>query len=434
MKRFEGWQITKFKPGVGQWVLGGAGLLFAWILYVSKGFNVALLAALAAFVIVWGGWVLLRPGSGQPLVLPLLATITAFVLGGVVIALAAGADVSFAERLNTVVRGYAAILDGAVLKQHALTNTLVAATPLIFTGLSLVLGFRSGLFNIGAEGQFMIGAVTSVFIAYAFELPIVVHVVLSILVGAAGGAVWGAIPGYLKARLGAHEVINTIMMNFIAIQLADWLVRGPMKDPSGPLTIRTPLIYASARLPRVGEWLPGVFGSSDQLHMGTVLAILAAVGTWWLLWKTIIGFGLRIMGSNPDAARYAGIKVEKNFVMAMALSGALAGLAGTVEVLAITRSMPASFAAGYGFDAISVALLAQNHPIGVIPAAILFGALRTGSDFLQIRTGVSRYMVAIIQATILLLVAAPSMIRWLYRLRMDKSEVEKVPLTRGWGS
>jgi simple sugar transport system permease protein len=212
------------------------------------------------------------------------------------------------------------------------------------------------------------------------------------------------------------------MMNFIAIQLADWLVNGPMRDASGgSSTIRTPFIYESAQIPQFRDLIPGLVGSSDRLHLGFVIAVLVAIGVWWLMWKTTLGFELRTAGSNLDAARYAGIRADRTIILAMAFSGALAGMAGIIEVLAVNRFLPAFFQAGYGFDAIAVSLLGQNHPIAVLPAALLFGALRTGSDVLQIRTGVSRHMVSIIQALILLFVAAPAMIRWMYRLRTEKT-------------
>lgn len=426
--------VSGFKPGIVQGVVGALLILVALVPIISDGFSVTRLVVLVILVAGWAFWVWRQPGGGQVFVVPLLAILTAFIVGAVVIALAAGQDVPFLDRLMLAVRGYAALVDGALLKPHAFTNTLVSATPLILTGLAVALGFRAGLFNIGAEGQYLMGALFGVFVGYAFRLPPVLHSVVALLAGALGGAIWGAIPGILKARLGAHEVINTIMMNFIAIQLTDWLVNNPMRDEaSGSSTIRTRFIYPSAEIPRFSELLPGVFGTGDRLHLGFILALLAAFGVWWLMWKTTVGFELRTTGSNPDAAQYAGVRVERNVVLAMALSGALAGLAGTIEVQGLNRNLPAFFQAGYGFDAIAVALLAQNHPFGVIPAGILFGALTTGSDILQIRTGVSRHMISIIQALILLFVAAPAMVRWMYRLRVEKGEMEDVPLTRGWG-
>jgi len=331
------------------------------------------------------------------------------------------------------VKGYAALVDGAFLKKGALSETLVAAIPLILTGLAVALGFRAGLFNIGAEGQYLIGAVCGVYVAYAFEMPPILHAIVALVAGALGGALWGAIPGILKAKRGAHEVITTIMMNYIAILLTDWLVHGPMKDPTGPSTIRTPTIHPSANIATFYELFPKLFDPADRLHLGLVLALLAAVAVWYLLWKTTIGFELRTSGANPNAARYAGVRATWTIVLAMALSGALAGLAGTIEVQGLNRNLPAFFSAGYGFDAIAIALLGQNHPFGVVLGSVLFAALTTGSDLLQIRTGVSNYLASIIQALILLFVAAPAMIRWFYRLKAKPTDIDEVQMTRGWG-
>jgi simple sugar transport system permease protein len=241
------------------------------------------------------------------------------------------------------------------------------------------------------------------------------------------------IPGVLKAKLGAHEVINTIMMNFIAINLADWLINNPMKDvESGSSTIRTPFIHETANLAQLEELFPDSF-DGNPLHIGFFVAVGLAIFVWWLLWKTTIGFELRTAGSNLDAARYAGMRADRTIILAMALSGALAGLAGAIQIQGVTRNLPAFFSAGYGFDAIAVALLAFNHPIAIIPAGLLFGALQTGSEVLQIRTGVSKHVISIIQALILLFVAAPAMIRWIYRVKSEQGQTEQVAMTRGWG-
>jgi simple sugar transport system permease protein len=425
--------VKGFKPSIIQWIILALALIATLIPILTGGVTIMRLVMIAVAVGIWLFWVWRQPRGGRALIVPALAMLTAFVVGAVVIALAGGQGGSIGERIGVAFRGYAALVDGAFLKRQAFTNTLVAATPLILTGLAVAVGFRAGLFNIGAEGQYLIGAVCGVFVGYAFKLPPVLHAVVAMIAGMIGGAVWAAIPGILKARLGAHEVINTIMMNFIAVQLTDWLVNNPMKDPAGPSVIRTPLIYPSAQIPKFSELFPELISSADRLHLGFVLTILVAIFIWWLVWKTTIGFEMRTAGSNPDAARYAGVRDARTIVLAMALSGALAGLAGTIEVQGLNRALPAFFAAGYGFDAIAVALLGQNHPFGVIPAGILFGALRTGSDVLQIRTGVSRHMISIIQALILLFVAAPAMIRWMFRLKLEKGEMEEVPLTRGWG-
>jgi general nucleoside transport system permease protein len=438
-------------PGLMQWIIG-IMVLFALIIIpllsgmfgrdeltlsdaISESWTGLRFSIILMLVAAWVYWVASTPRGGEGLKVPLLAITTAFLVGAVVMILAAGRDVPMAERLLLAVRGYAAMVDGAFLKENALPNTLVAASPLILTGLGVALGFRAGLFNIGAEGQFMIGALCGVFVGYAVELPPVIHAIAMMLAGAFGGALWGAIPGVLKAKLGAHEVINTIMMNFIAIYLADWLINNPMKDvASGSSTIRTPFIHDSAFLAKLSEIIPLEAFKSNPLHVGFFVAIGLAIFVWWLLWKTTIGFELRTAGSNLDAARYAGMRADRTIILAMALSGSLAGLAGAIQIQGVTRNLPAFFSAGYGFDAIAVALLAFNHPIAVIPAGLLFGALQTGSEVLQIRTGVSKHIVSIIQALILLFVAAPALIRWIYRIRSDQtSQTEQVAMTRGWG-
>lgn len=350
---------------------------------------------------------------------PLLAIATALLITVPVLGLALNWDWA---RVATTYRG---LLDGAILKQYAFANTLVAAIPLMFTGLALALGFRTGVFNIGAAGQFLLGATCAVFVGYALPLPPILHAIAALLAGALGGAAWGAIPGVLKARFGSHEVINTIMLNYLAFFLQDWLVKNPMKDPS-PTVIRTPTVLETAILPRF----------YDRLHIGLFLALLVAVGVWWLLEKTTLGFELRTVGSNPDTARYAGMQMGRLTILGLALSGALAGLGGAVQILGVDQAMPALYSSDYGFDAIPVALLGQNQPVGVLLSAILFGSLRNGSDLMQLRSGgaVSKEVIFIVQAVILLFVAAPAIVRWLYRLRLPPGPLEqKGPLTRGWG-
>jgi len=354
----------------------------------------------------------------RQLLIPALAIATAIIVSIPVIGFATNWDWA---KIGVT---YGGLLDGAFFKGYAFANTLVAATPLIFTGLALALGFRSGVLNIGAAGQFLIGATCGVLVGYALPLPPMIHPLAALLAGAIGGGFWGAIPGFLKARFGSHEVINTIMFNYLAFFLQDWLVKNPMKDPS-PSVIRTPNILDAAILPRF----------LDRLHIGFVLALLTALVVWWLLQKTTLGFELRTVGSNPDAAKYAGIKPGRIIVLSMALSGALAGLGGAVQLLGVDYNMPTLYSTDYGFDAIPVALLGQNQPLGVVFAAILFGALRNGSDLMQLRSGgvVSKEVIFIVQAVVLLFIAAPAIIRWLYRLKLRKSAIEGTQLTRGWG-
>lgn len=358
--------------------------------------------------------------------IPFLAVITALLVGAVII-LASG---------KNPILAYWGLLIGAFGSPDAISETFVWATPYIFAGLAVALGFKCGLFNIGVEGQIAIGALCSVFVGYAVTgLPAIIHLPLALAAGLLGGFVWGGIPGWLKARTGAHEVINTIMMNYIALFLSNYLLSGPMKDPSPTNAIsQTSKIALSARLPRIfppfhlGEELIEM-----RVHWGTVLAFAVAVLVFWFLWKTVMGFEIRTVGANPNVAKYAGINVSRNVILAMALSGALAGLAGAVEVLGLHYYHTLGFSTGYGFDSIAIALLGKSHPFGIIPAAFLFGAMRNGATSMQFETGISIDIISIIQSLILIFIAADAIVRRLYRLRTREAE-EQVVLTRGWGS
>jgi simple sugar transport system permease protein len=378
-----------------------------------------------------------RESIWQALLVPVLAVITGLFLGALVI-LASGENPinaygalfagSFGKPAN-LIEGLGILFStgesAALLKAiYPFTESLVIATPYIFAGLSVALGFRCGLFNIGAEGQFFIGALTSAFVGYSLKgLPMIVHLPLAILAGAAGGALWGMIPGYLKARFGAHEVVNTIMMNWIAFRLSDWLLSGPMKA-SGFRPV-TPNVLASAELPRF-------FPEPLRFNLGFFIALLVAYFIYWFLFKTTLGFEIRAVGANPDAAKYAGMNIIRNFVLVMAMAGALAGLAGSAQVLGVDHWVGQGFSAGYGFDAIAIALLGKSHPAGVVMAALLFGFLRGGATNMQSMAGIPIDIISIIQGLVIIFIAAPGIIRWIYRIRAIKTE--ETVLTRGWGS
>ncbi len=367
-----------------------------------------------------------------------------------------------------------------------LEATIVRAIPYIIAGLAVALAFKAGLFNIGAEGQLYIGATFAVWIGYSaiFEnLPTVVHLLLIVIAGLLGGLLWGAIPGALKAFSGAHEVITTIMLNFIAILLVDWLIKSVdpiiMQDPTASIP-RTPFINESARLPvfsqidplwfmlagvvvaAVGLFLrrgllaqdiraalrPVVLGLlvalgglllswlavRDNLHLGLVITVIAVWFTDWFLERTTFGFELRTVGANPDAAHYAGMSVPRNLILAMALSGALAGLAGTVQVSGVQFNMQPSFFAGLGFDAIAVALLARTNPRNMIPAGLLWGALLTGAGLMQINANISVDLVRIIQALIIMFIAADAIIRYLWRVpETGEDDNLTTVFSKGWG-
>lgn len=290
-----------------------------------------------------------------------------------------------------------------------LSESLVISTPYIFAGLAVALGFRGGLFNIGAEGQLFVGGLASVYVGYAVKgLPWVIHLPLALGAGVLAGALWGLVPGFLKAQTGAHEVINTIMMNYIAFRLTDHLLQGPMARPDGlPIT---PEILPTA-------YLPAFFPRPMRIHWGFFLALGMAALVYWLLFKTTIGMEIRMVGANPRAARYAGVRNKLIMVLTMVLSGALAGLAGTNQVLGVDHRMVRAFSTGYGFDSIALALLGNSHPVGVVLASLLFGFLRGGAARMQSVAGVPVEIIRIVQAMVIIFVAAPEIIRTLYRIK-----------------
>jgi len=325
-------------------------------------------------------------------------------------------------------RAYRQTGDAQALRNalRPLSESLVTSIPYIFAGLAVALGFQAGLFNIGAEGQIFIGATLAAYVGYTFTgLPTILHLPLAVLAGALGGAVWGAIQGWLKARTGAHEVINTIMMNYVAFRIVSWLLRGPMQRPGAGKPV-SPIVAETA-------FLPQFFGPPLRLHAGLFVAIAAAIFVWWLLYKTTIGFELRTVGANPSAARYGGMNVARNIVIAMGISGALAGLAGANEVLGLNHFLAEAFSPGYGFDSIALALLGKSHPLGVVLAALLFGTLRSGATSMQSLAQVPIDIITMIQAMVIVFIAAPEIIRWLFRLRGVEEE-EKTIFARGWGA
>lgn len=350
---------------------------------------------------------------------PFLAIFTAVVIGGLIIKFVGG-DPFVA---------YKALLQGAFGSKKALSETAIWSTPYIFAGLAVALAFKGGLFNIGAEGQLAFGAVFSALIGYAlpewlgFELPIYIHLPLAILAGALAGGIWAGIVGALKAYTGGHEVINTIMMNYIALNMTSFLVGGVMKDKN-PLNVisRTPLIAESARIAPIFDGL--------RIHWGFILALVIAFAIWWLLNKTTLGFEIRTVGLNPDAAKYAGINVKRIIIITMLLSGMLAGLAGSIEVTGLNYRHELGFSSGYGYDAIAIALLGKSNPLGVVLASFLFAAMRNGATRMQFMTQLPVDLISMIQALILLFVAADAIVRYIYRIKVKG---ERVVLTRGWG-
>src|SRR5579859_580311 len=388
------------------------------------------------------------------LTVPVLSVLTAMIVGAVIIAISDDAVLAALPHAltnplsllgaiwNAVWLAYSSLLSGAlgsprdivsalasgnsaaIIKAvNPLSESLVTSAPYIFAGLAVALGFRAGLFNIGAEGQIFAGALASAYVGYAITgLPWIIHLPLALLAGAAAGAIAGAIPGYLKAKTGAHEVITTIMLNYMIFNLSDWLLNGPMKAKGG--NPRSPEIESSAYLP--------VLFNGLRIHWGFIIALVMAGLVYWFLWKTTLGFELRMVGVNPRAAKYAGVNITRNIVLAMALSGALAGLAGANELLGVNHYMANAFSPGYGFDSIALALLGRSHPLGVVISAVVFGVLRSGATRMQTIANVPVDIISIIQAMIIAFIAAPAIVRWIYRVRVSGPQEQEV-FTRGWG-
>lgn len=355
------------------------------------------------------------------LLIPLLAVFTALVIG-IIIILLTGAS------LGEALAAYRALLIGSVGSVKAISETLTAATPLILAGLSVAIAFRAGLFNIGGEGQMLIGGMTAVLVGFSITgLPLIVHLPLALLAGIIGGAVWGFIPGFLKAKTGAHEVIVTIMLNFIALRLVDFLLKTTLFQREGRNDPVSKTVEATAQLPQLLGWM----NPALRVHLGLIVALIAAGVINWLLFRTTTGFEFRAVGANPSAARYAGMSITKVYILVMMIAGGLAGLAGTGQVLGVLDRATPGFSANIGFDGIAVALLGRSNPWGVVAAALLFGGLRAGGQNMQVSADVGIDLIAVIQALIIIFVAAPSLITALYRL---KAPAVSTQISKGWAS
>lgn len=347
------------------------------------------------------------PGRAQfedIVVVPIFAIIAALILGAVAM-LATNVD------LATIGQSYVALLLGSLGSINALSETLTAATPLVLTGLGVALGFRAGMFNIGAEGQVLMGGMAAVIVGFNFAgLPIYVHLPLALLAGAVVGGLYAGIAGWLRAATGAHEVITTIMLNLMSYRLVDYLLRLPVIQRSGRADPISKSVLESAELPQLLDWID----PSMRAHGGIFLMFGAVALVYWLLFKSTLGFEFRASGENPEAARFAGMRSGLIIVLVMVFSGALAGLAGANQVLGVLGRATPGFSAGIGFDAIAVALLGRSHPIGVLIAGLLFGALEVGGRQMQVDAGVSIDLIGIIQALIVVFIAAPLLVRAIF--------------------
>ena len=306
---------------------------------------------------------------------------------------------------------------------YPLSETLVAAAPLILTGLSVALAFRAGLFNIGAQGQFIAGAIGASWVGFTFDLPIVIHSIAAIAAAMLFAGLYGGFVGFLKARTGAHEVIVTIMLNYVAGYFLLWLLSTTAFLRPGRQDPLAPEVHQSARLPHL-------FGPNLRANLGFIIALLAAGAVWWLLSRSTWGFRFRAVGANADASRTAGISVARVTTSVMFIAGALAGLGGAVQILGSEPAMTAGVGGSFGFDAITVALLGRATPIGTVFAALLFGALRAGGLTMQASTETPLDLVLVIQALVVLFIAAPALIKSLFRLKnVDAGETIA---SKGW--
>ena len=329
------------------------------------------------------------------------ARIGAVALGGIVMI---GALLSFGD--HDASSALAALWRGSFGSTYALTSaTLVRAIPLIVAGLAVALAFRAGVYNIGAEGQLLVGAAAGTAAGLA-AAPTFGHasVLLAVAAGALSGALWAGLAAWLRLRYRVLEVISTMMLNFLAIHLISWLVRGPLQEPTG-IYPQSSTLDAVSRLPRLGD---GV-----RVHAGLLLAVAAAIALWWVFRATAAGFRVRVAGASPDAARIAGlVRVDRTTATAFVISGALAGIAGAIEVSGVTYALYENISPGYGYTAIAVALLARLHPLGVLLTGTLFGALDAGSTAMQRDAGVPSVVVMVVQAVVILLVLALERARW----------------------
>jgi simple sugar transport system permease protein len=360
----------------------------------------------------------------QSVLVPVYAIVLALVIAGIVIVLVG----------SNPFEAYWALLRGMFGTPDRIAASLGRSTPFIGAALAVAFAFRAGLFNIGAEGQLLVGATTAAWagtFSWLADLPGPIAIPIIIAAGAIGGGIWGGIPGVLKARTGAHEVIVTIMLNNIAVLYVRWLVNSQdpllLRDP-GASVPRTEALPASARLPTL-------ISTDPPVHLGLILAVTLCTLVWFILKRTTFGFQVRTVGTNPNAAKYAGMAVGRTTILVMALSGAFAGLAGAGEITGTTGYLSPGVFVGIGFDAIAIALLARVNPFAIILTAILWGSMLSGAGLMQQDSGLSIDAVRIVQALVLLFVAADVIVRTIFRLRRtSETTLETTQITTGWGS
>ena len=350
---------------------------------------------------------LLRPVTGSQATLgelffiPIVAVVLALLLSALIMLATSVAP-------ENIAKSFVALAYGSVGSLAAFSETLTSTIPLVLSGLGIGLAFRAGLFNIGAEGQIVIGGLAAVIASFSITgLPFYVHMPMVLTIGMLAGALYAGIAGFLRAATGAHEVISTIMLNLIAFRMLDYVLRQPFIQKEGRSDPISKAVLETAELPRLLAFID----PNLRVHAGLVIMLISVALIYWLLFRSKLGFAFRVAGENPDAAKYAGIRAGLTIVLAMALAGGLAGLAGATQVTGVLGRASPGFSAGIGFDAIAVALLGRSHPVGILLAGLLFGALEAGGRQMQVDAGVSIDLIGIVQALIIVFVAAPLLVK-----------------------
>jgi ABC-type uncharacterized transport system permease subunit len=386
-----------------------------------------------------------RLSEANPLVVTICAIIGGLVVGAILILVTSPAVLqawgnigsnpghAFGESWSTVAAAYSALLEGSIFNPHAqgltqafspISETLVAATPLMLAGLGVGLGFSTGVFNIGGQGQLIAGAVAALWVGTEIKAPIGIHIPLVIIAGAVGGAIAGFIPGILKATTGAHEVITTIMLNYIFLDLLEWLLTvSPFQQP-GQSNAISKTMPSTARMPHL-------FGSTLRANFALIVALFMALVVWWLMRRSRLGFSFRVIGLNPDAGKTAGMDARLITVLVLTMSGALVGMAGMATLSGTDFLLSTAYGGNTGFNAITVTLLGRNSPGGIVLGSLLFAALISGGTNMQAVTGIPIDLTAVIQAVIVFMVATPSLVREVFRLREARGLQARIA-TKGW--
>ena len=383
--------------------------------------------------------------TGNNFVITVLAFFSALVLGAIIIVVATptaalawhnffqAPGVALGASWQAIANAYGSLFVGSIGSPRAIVHaiasgrstalvnafepiseTLVAATPLMLAGLGIALAFRAGLFDIGGQGQLILGAAGATLAGFSFpSLPAVFHLPFAIIVGAAFGAAWGFVPGILKARTGAHEVITSMMLNYVGLNLLTYLLTSGLYQAPPRVEAISKTIVSGARLPHL-------LGPSLRVNLGFILAVLLVVGVAWLLHRSSTGFRFRMLGLNREAARVAGVSIELHYVLAMTLAGMLVGLGGAFMVLGVDFRLSPLYGGSIGFDGITVAILGRGTPLGVALSSLLFGAFTAGGRTMQVNTSIPLQLVQVLQAVLVLFVAAPGVIRTIYRIRVAR--------------